>query len=321
MGAGIALSLAMHGQEVNVVDRDQSETDRQYASLLERIAVQHEAGLIAEGSEALAARLVKAASLEEAVRDAWLVVEAASEDRAVKDVVLRRISDAAGTGAVIVSNTSSLPVDDLAASVSRPERFLGLHFFHPAEWIPGVEVAPGRATEPAAVEAVVSFMEAVGKLPAVVAPNPGYIANRLQMALFLEAVACVEEGLASYADVDRVVRSTFGIRLPGYGPFAIADMAGLEVYASVLGVLHAQYGERFAVPDRLAALVAAGRFGAKTGSGFHDYSGVDQSELVLERNRRYRDVDAAANGMRVRRQGAGWAPGGGALTEGAPRVG
>jgi 3-hydroxybutyryl-CoA dehydrogenase len=120
-----------------------------------------------------------------------------------------------------------------------------------------------------------------------VGSGPGFVANRIQNALFLEAMRCVEEGLASPEEVDEVVRSCFGFRLPFFGPFAIADMAGLDVYASVLGVLRDGLGERFEPPRMLLDLVEEGRTGAKSGAGFLDYTDEERERLLLERDRRY----------------------------------
>jgi 3-hydroxybutyryl-CoA dehydrogenase len=130
-------------------------------------------------------------------------------------------------------------------------------------------------------------LRAIGKRPAVVGSGPGFVANRIHMALFLEALRCVEEGLASPQEVDEVVRSCFGFRLPFFGPFQIADMAGLDVYVSVLKTLKEGLGERFEVPASLHELVEHGRSGAKSGAGFLTYSDEERDRLLLERDRRY----------------------------------
>jgi 3-hydroxyacyl-CoA dehydrogenase len=112
---------------------------------------------------------------------------------------------------------------------------MGMHWFNPPEWTPGIELIPAQVTDPQAVEQVRSFLQAIGKHPIVVGSGPGFVANRIQLALFREALACVEDGLASPAEVDEVVRNCFGFRLPFFGPFQIADMAGLDVYGMSSG--------------------------------------------------------------------------------------
>ncbi len=131
------------------------------------------------------------------------------------------------------------------------------------------------------------FLRALGKRPAVVGSRPGFVANRIQNAMFLEAVRCVDEGLASPQEVDEVVRSCFGFRLPFFGPFQIADMAGLDVYASVLRTLRDGLGDRFETPEVLTNLVQEGRTGTKSGAGFLEYSDEERDRLLLERDRRY----------------------------------
>jgi 3-hydroxybutyryl-CoA dehydrogenase len=197
--------------------------------------------------------------------------------------VLAAVESAAGEDAVIATNTSSLPVDELATSLERPQRFMGMHWFNPPEWTPGIEVVPVPETDAGAVERVLGFLRALGKRPAVVRPGTGFVANRLQMALLCEASRCVEEGLASPAEIDEVVRSCFGFRLPFFGPFQIADMAGLDVYEAVAEEHRRVLGERFFVPERLRALVAEGKTGTASGAGFYAYEG----DVEGERDRRY----------------------------------
>ena len=142
-----------------------------------------------------------------------------------------------------------------------------MHWFNPPEWTPGIEIIPAPSTTRDTVDRAIAFLRAVGKRPAEVADRAGFVANRLQSALLREAIACVEEGLASPDDLDEVVRSTFGFRLPFFGPFAIADMAGLDVYKSVFETLERDVGPEFAPPAALREHVEAGRFGTKSGRG------------------------------------------------------
>ena len=130
------------------------------------------------------------------------------------------------------------------------------------------------------------------RIAAIVGDGPGFVANRIQNALFLEAVRCVEEGLASPQQVDEVVRSCFGFRLPFFGPFQISDMAGLDVYENVLDVLREGLGERFTAPESLRKLVEEGRTGTKSGAGFLQYSDEERERLLLERDRRYAALGA-----------------------------
>ena len=143
-----------------------------------------------------------------------------------------------------------------------------MHWFNPPEWTPGIEVIAGPATRAARPSsASLAFLRAVGKRPAEVADRAGFVSNRLQMALLREALAIVAEGQTTREDLDEVVRSTFGFRLPFFGPFLIADMAGLDTYASVFETLERDVGPEFAPPGELRELVDAGRLGTKSGRG------------------------------------------------------
>jgi 3-hydroxybutyryl-CoA dehydrogenase len=286
MGLGVAECFAAAGIRVFLTDATPELTREAKGRLVRRTKGHADAGLLAESAVGRAEAVETADDVAGAVGDVDLVFEAVPEDIGLKQEILNSCS-AAPQDAVIVSNTSSLPINDLSEFVGRPERFCGMHWFNPPEWTPGVEVIPADATDPQVVGRLVEFLRSIGKRPVVVGDGPGFVANRLQNALFLEAVRCVEEGLASPQDVDEVVRSCFGFRLPFFGPFQISDMAGLDVYENVLDVLKEGLGERFTAPDSLRKLVEEGRMGTKSGAGFLQYTDEERERLLLERDRRY----------------------------------
>ena len=287
MGGGIAQVLAMAGFEVTIADAD-ADTTRYHLERLRREAREFEdQGLFDEGATDLVAQHLHAAdSLAEAVADADFVEEAVLEVPEVKGPVLRDIEAAARPDAVIGSNTSTLPIGDLAANLSSAHRFLGVHFSNPAPFIPGVELIAHAGTDEAAVTAAEAVVARTGKLTARVKDQAGFVLNRLQYVLLREAVNLVEEGVATAEDVDTIVRTTFGYRLPFFGPFAIADMAGLDVYATGFRTLSEHYGERLATPAMLTELVESGHYGVKKDGGFVIPAG-DQAPLVAYRNRAY----------------------------------
>lgn len=292
MGLGFAEQFALARIPVRLVDATPDLTARAMANLHARVAGHVAAGIVPGDAINRLVFVQAVANIADAVAGADFVLEAAPETRAIKRQVLGAcaagVADAPdASNVVIASNTSSFPIDDLAAFVTAPARFLGMHWFNPPEWTPGVEVIPHAGTDPAVTARVTAFLRRLGKRPVVVGSGPGFVANRIQNALFLEAVACVADGLASPEEVDEIVRASFGFRLPFYGPFQIADMAGLDTYASVLETLHDGLGERFYVPERLRAAVDAGRLGTKTGAGFADYAPDARDRLLTERDRRY----------------------------------
>ncbi len=288
MGGGIAQSLALAGVEVRLADADAALTERSLARLLAEGSVFEGAGLFPAGStEVLRERLHAAASIEDAVEGADFVEEAVPEIPDVKLEVLARIEAAARPDTIVGSNTSTIPVKVLAQAFTDPSRFMTVHFSNPAPFIPGVELVAGEATDPAVVEAVQALVERMGRRSAQVADVPGFVLNRLQFVLLKEAMAVVEEGIATPADVDTVVSTTFGFRLPFFGPFGIADMAGLDTYVRGFGVLREGLGERFTAPRLLTDMVDSGRHGTKNGGGFYDLGPDQLDALIAYRDRAY----------------------------------
>jgi 3-hydroxybutyryl-CoA dehydrogenase len=288
MGGGIAQVLALAGASVRMADVSAEVAAQNQVRLLDEAKQFVADGLFLPGAvETISANLTAAASVEEAVADADLIEEAVPEKIDIKHATLRRISAAARPDAIIGSNTSTILIGALAEAVTRPERFLGVHFSNPAPFIPGVELIPHERTDPAILPVVEDIVAATGKATARVKDATGFVLNRLQYALFHEATQIVEEGIASASDVDTIVRTTFGFRLPFFGPFAIADMAGLDVYAFCYASLQTRWPERFATPAILEALVAEGKLGTKSGAGFLDVPAERTPELVAYRNKAY----------------------------------
>ena len=287
MGGGIAQVFAMAGMDVVIVDADPDLTARHLDRLRQEAEDFENRGLFEPGAADQVRKNLRAAdSLATAVAAADLIEEAVLERPEVKKPVLRTIEEAARPDAVIGSNTSTLPIGDLAAGLEHPERFLGVHFSNPAPFIPGVELIAHSGTDEDVVEAVEALVSRTGKLTARVNDKAGFVLNRLQYVLLKEAINLVEEGVATPEDVDIIVRTTFGYRLPFFGPFAIADMAGLDVYSDGFRTLQQHYGERLAAPTMLTDLVSAGQYGSKQGGGFVTPAG-DQAPLVAYRNTAY----------------------------------
>lgn len=288
MGGGIAQVLALAGARVALADVSADIAQSNYERLLKESDDFVAAGLFPAGAtEKLKENLWAAKDIEEAVAGAEYIEEAVPEVLEIKHATLGRISAAARPDAIIGSNTSTISIAKLAEVVDNPERFLGVHFSNPAPFIPGVEVIPHEGTSEATVQAARAIVGETGKETATVKDVTGFVLNRLQYALFHEAAQVVEEGIATAEDVDTLVRTTFGFRLPFFGPFAIADMAGLDVYAFCYKSLQTGFPERFATPAILQEKVDAGQLGTKTGSGFLDVPADRTAALVAYRNKAY----------------------------------
>ncbi|GBQ30661.1 3-hydroxyacyl-CoA dehydrogenase family protein [Gluconacetobacter azotocaptans] len=289
MGGGIAQSLALAGVRVTLADASPDTTAAALRRLHDEAVAFERQGLFPSGAAGLIADNLRAAgSIAEAVADADFIEEAVPEIPALKRDVLAQISDAARADAIIATNTSTLPVHTLADAVRHPRRFLTVHFSNPAPFIPGVELVCGADTDPAIVPAIRDLLARAGRRCAQVADTPGFVLNRLQYVLLKEATLIVEEGVATPEDLDTLVSTTFGFRLPFFGPFAIADMAGLDVYANCFRTFEEAFGPRLATPASLTALVAEGRFGTKSGAGYSGSFDKTQTDaLIAYRNKAY----------------------------------
>ncbi|UUU26568.1 3-hydroxyacyl-CoA dehydrogenase family protein [Streptomyces sp. DSM 40750] len=267
MGAGIAQSFAAVGSRVVVVERDGATA----AAALERIAAglrqAAERGTLAGPSDLdVPERVIAVSSVAELPHDADLVVEAVPENAGLKAEVLAAAEDVVRDGCVLASNTSSLSVTELAAALRRPGRFLGMHFFNPVPVSALVELVLAPETDATALDAAVRWTHALGKEDVVVKDSPGFASSRLGLALGLEAIRMVEEGVADPEAIDKAMR--LGYRHP-MGPLRLTDVVGLDVRLAIAEHLRTTLGERFAPPRLLREKVARGELGRKTGQGFY----------------------------------------------------
>jgi 3-hydroxybutyryl-CoA dehydrogenase len=287
MGGGIAEAFVAGGLHVRIADATGELAAQARERVIERARSHVDAGLIDAALVDRADEIAACSSIAEAVSGTELVLEAVAEDVDVKHAVLAEVEEAVSDDVIVATNTSSLPVDRLAESLRRPGRFLGMHWFNPPEWTPGVEVVAAPGTDPSVVERVVAFLRALGKAPAVVQASVGFVSNRLQMALICEAARCVQDGIATPQEIDEVARSTFGFRLPFFGPFQIADMAGLDVYSAVLQQHRDGLGDRFFVPEAMRERVERGQTGTSSGAGLYAYEAEEPERILRERDERY----------------------------------
>jgi 3-hydroxybutyryl-CoA dehydrogenase len=292
MGGGIGAEFALRlpaVESVRLWDTAPGAAERARTRARQAAAALVEAGVLGESEvEARLGRLAAPPALEAALDGVDYVAEAVPEALALKQSVFRRLGAAAPPHAILASNTSGFDPADLARGVSHPERVLVAHYFGPAYLIPLVEVVPHAGTAPWAITRTLALLRQAGKRPVRLAKfAPGFVGNRLQQALFREALFLVRQGIASAEAIDEVVRLSFGPRLAALGPFTVADFAGLDVYASLARTVWPTLSTEpsaDALPPELATRVASGRLGTKTGAGFYDWP-----EARLERATRRRD--------------------------------
>ncbi|MEH0820697.1 MULTISPECIES: 3-hydroxyacyl-CoA dehydrogenase family protein [unclassified Micromonospora] len=265
MGLGIAYVAAGAGHAVELVEVDRGRSEAAAARLGELWdrAVQR-GKLGAEEAAGHRDRVTLRAALGEVAPEPDVVVEAVPERLDLKRAVLR---EAEGLRpALLGSNTSSIPIAELAEPLARPERFLGLHFFNPVWAMALLEVVVGPATAPETTDAAVALAGRLGKDPVVVRDMPGFATSRLGVTLGLEAIRMVADEVASPADIDKAM--VLGYRHP-VGPLELTDLVGLDVRLDIARTLQAAYGDRFAPPPLLEEMVAAGKLGKKSGQGFY----------------------------------------------------
>ncbi|MDO5635142.1 MAG: 3-hydroxyacyl-CoA dehydrogenase family protein [Micrococcus sp.] len=269
MGAGIAHAFLTSGaSHVIVVERDDDAAAAASDRVLEDVAASLERGKISGGLEGWAAKLTVATDRAEFAR-CGLVVEAVPEDMGLKIASLTGVEEHLSEDAWLATNTSSLSVDELAGHLRRPERFCGLHYFNPVPASKLVEVVIGAQTSDELKALSAQWVEALGKTPVVVRDAPGFASSRLGVAIALEAIRMVEEGVASPQDIDNAM--VLGYKFP-VGPLALTDIVGLDVRLGIAEYLESQLGERFAPPQLMRDMVARGDLGRKSGKGFYDYA-------------------------------------------------
>ncbi|WP_331766939.1 3-hydroxyacyl-CoA dehydrogenase family protein [Embleya sp. NBC_00896] len=268
MGAGIAQSFAAAGSFVTVVEGDAHAAAAALDRIAGGLARAAERGRLAEPADRVLARIATAASVHDLPADADLVVEAVFEDAALKAELLAAAERVVAARTVLASNTSSLSIAELGSVLTDPSRFLGMHFFNPVPASALIELVVAPATGEQTLRAALDWTRALGKQDVVVRDSPGFASSRLGVALGLEAIRMVEEGVADPQAIDDAM--TLGYKHP-MGPLRLTDLVGLDVRLAIADHLHATLGERFAPPRLLRDKVARGELGRKTGQGFYPW--------------------------------------------------
>jgi 3-hydroxybutyryl-CoA dehydrogenase len=275
MGHGIAQVSAMGGHDVVMRDLEEELIEEGLASIRASLEGGVDRGKVERDEmEATLERIATTASLQEAVETADLVIEAVPEDLEIKRETFREVERHAPAKAVIATNTSSLSVTEIASVLERPGRAVGAHFFNPVHLMDLVEVVVAETTSEATAEFALEFAEGIGKEPIEVRDSAGFATSRLGVALGVEAVRMLEEGVASPRDIDRAME--LGYNHP-MGPIELGDVVGLDVRLDILEYLREQLGERFRPPQSLRQKVRAGKLGRKTGEGFYAW---EDGEIV-----------------------------------------
>jgi len=282
MGNGIAHVLAQNGFKVSIVDVSLTQLDRAIANISKNFDRQIAKGAATEELKKNAlANISIFSKISEGVKDADLVVEAATENTELKLKIFEEIDKFVPKQTILASNTSSISITKIANATGRADKVIGMHFMNPVPVMKLVEVINGYSTSKEVTNTIVELSKQLGKTPCVVNDYPGFIANRILLPMINEAIYSLYEGVAGVEEIDTVMK--LGMAHP-MGPLQLADFIGLDVCLSILNVLHDGFGNpKYAPCPLLVNMVTAGKLGSKSGEGFYVYSAVNKEIVVSTR--------------------------------------
>ena len=284
MGAGVAEIFAQFGYTVILYNRSKAGMQRALERIRSNVAP------IETETDAAGAKIYTTHDLAE-LAQVDLISESIAENLEVKQDIFRKLDEICDAKTLFTTNTSGLSISQIATAVSHPERFAGMHYFNPPQIVPAMEIIKGEATSDATCEVLMDLAKQMQKQPILVQKDvPGFVASRLQFAVVREALHLVEEGIASPADIDAVMKHGLGLRWALLGPLEIADLGGLDIFNTVGSYVAKSMSNVTDSPKVLQDLVAAGKLGAKTGSGFYDYPPGKASALIAERDEKLLEI-------------------------------
>jgi 3-hydroxybutyryl-CoA dehydrogenase len=282
MGNGIAHVFAQHGFMVTLIDVNAVQLEKAISTIgknLDRMVTKET--ITTEQKDETLKRITINTSIAEGVKNAALVVEAATENTELKLKIFQQMDEAAPADCILATNTSSISITKIAAATKRPAKVIGMHFMNPVPVMKLVEIINGYATDTTVTETIVALSKQLNKVPCVVNDYPGFIANRILMPMINEAIYSLYEGVAGVQEIDTVMK--LGMAHP-MGPLQLADFIGLDVCHSILKVLHDGFGNpKYAPCPLLVNMVTAGKLGVKSGEGFYTYTPGSKDLVVSER--------------------------------------
>ena len=282
MGNGIAHVFAQNGFKVSIVDVSLTQLDRAIANISKNFDRQIAKGAATEEQKKIAlANISIYSKINDGVKDADLVVEAATENTELKLKIFEEVDKFAPKQTILASNTSSISITKIANATGRADKVIGMHFMNPVPVMKLVEVINGYSTSKEVTNTIIELSKQLGKTPCVVNDYPGFIANRILLPMINEAIYSLYEGVAGVEEIDTVMK--LGMAHP-MGPLQLADFIGLDVCLSILNVLHDGFGNpKYSPCPLLVNMVTAGKFGCKSGEGFYVYNAADKELVVSAR--------------------------------------
>lgn len=281
MGNGITHTFALSGLKVNIIDLTQDRITDALNNITKNLDRQIQKGIITKEQQTNALSNIQGfTELESGVKDADLVIEAATENMDIKLKIFGDLDKFCKASAIMASNTSSISITKIAAVTTRPDKVIGMHFMNPVPIMKLVEVIRGFSTSDQTTNKTMDLAVKIGKVPVEVNDYPGFVANRILMPMINEAIQCLHEGIAGISEIDTVMK--LGMSHP-MGPLQLADFIGLDVCLAILNVLYQGFGNpKYAPSPLLVNMVASGQLGVKSGGGFYDYS-TGTRDLVVSK--------------------------------------
>ena len=270
MGNGIAHVLAQKGFKVNLIDSQLAALEKALVTIAKNLDRQIIKGIITETEKISTLHNIKSfTTINLGVKEADLVIEAATENCAIKKTIFSAMDQYAPAACILASNTSSISIAELAAATQRPGKVIGMHFMNPVPVMKLVEIINGAATDNEVTETIVALTKVLDKIPCVVKDFPGFIANRILMPMINEAIYAFSEGVSDAATIDQIMK--LGMAHP-MGPLQLADYIGLDVCKNILSIMQEGFKDtKYAPCPLLVQMVAAGKLGVKSGEGFYKY--------------------------------------------------
>ena len=282
MGNGIAHAFAQHRFNVSLVDVNEAALNRALQTITNNLDRQIKKGTIDDQAKVAILNHIKTyTDLKDAVQNADLVIEAATENREIKLGLFKQLSELCSDKVILASNTSSISITQIASVTKNPGNVIGMHFMNPVPLMKLVEVIRGYATTDEVTNTIMQLSETLDKVPVEVNDYPGFVANRILMPMINEAIYTLYEGVAGVYEIDTVMK--LGMAHP-MGPLQLADFIGLDVCLAILNVLHSGFGNpKFAPCPLLVNMVTAGHLGVKSGSGFYKYTAGNKELVVADK--------------------------------------
>jgi 3-hydroxybutyryl-CoA dehydrogenase len=289
MGHGIAQTFALGGYEVTLNDISEALLNKAVQQIRLNLNTFVEFGMTTlEGAKEALSRIKTNRNLKEAAGESDFVVEALPELMDLKKRIFKELDEYCPSHTIIATNTSGLSLTEMASGIKREDQAIIAHWWNPPHIIPVVEVVKGRYTSDKTLDLVYQLLVSIGKKPVKILKEvPGFLGNRLQFALYREALYCLKEGVASAGDIDMAVKGTFGFRLPTLGPLETSDLGGLDTFLNITEYLFKEIDRSTEPPEILREKVKRGKLGVKTGEGFFRYTPEEAEKKIKERDRQF----------------------------------